>query len=168
MLPLPLATWLAGCGFHPIYAPGSAGELNPVQSELAAISVGVIGERSGQLLRQALQARFERGGLGVARRYDLAVRYAQTGEGISVQPDASVTRIRVTATAAWTLLSKGLQPVTLDSGQAHAIDGFDIINEQYFAVDMNTDSLTRRLAEAIADQMTLQVATYFTRHPATG
>jgi LPS-assembly lipoprotein len=86
---------LAGCGFHPAYMPTAAGEAGVAQREMAAVFVETIGERSGQLLRQALQERFERNGTGVQRRYSLAVNYGISGEGVAVTPDSLVTRIRV-------------------------------------------------------------------------
>lgn len=54
---------LGGCGFRPLYGPiaapdgGAGGE--DIRTELAAIRVGLIPERFGQLLRRDLQRRFE-------------------------------------------------------------------------------------------------------------
>ncbi|MFI4980620.1 MAG: hypothetical protein ACHQIO_09740, partial [Nevskiales bacterium] len=62
---LPVAL-LAGCGFRPMYARQDDGRMGPAQAGLAEISVGLIPERAGQELRQALQARFERAGTGIA------------------------------------------------------------------------------------------------------
>ena len=72
---------LGGCGLRPLYGEGSVDA--GVQARLAEINVQLIPERSGQLLRQALQARLERGAAGVARRYDLSVQVALSTEHTS-------------------------------------------------------------------------------------
>ena len=155
------ATALGGCGFRPLYARTESGGPGIASRELAAISVGIIPDRPGQLLRQALQDRFEGDGSGVARRYDLSVDYSIPGEGIAIQPDSSVTRVRLIANANWTLRAQDPNQTVLTTGRARAMDGVNILVNQYFAADLETEVVQRRLAQAIADQITLQLASYF-------
>lgn len=164
--PLGLAVSLGACGFHPLYASGPNGTPSPAQAELAAISIGLIPDRSGQLLRQALQDRFERGGIGLAHRYDLAVAYDIGQEGIGIQPDTSTTYQRVTATASWTLSAQDPGHTQLDAGTAKAIDGYNFIENQFFAADLEFETIQRRIAEMLADQITIQLSRYFKMHPA--
>jgi LPS-assembly lipoprotein len=152
---------VAGCGFHPLYGTAGDGTTRPAQAGLARISIGLIPERAGQLLRQALQARFERDGSGVAARYDLAVYYGLSGEGLAIEPDSSISRIRITGSATWYLTAQDPQRRTLASGTARVIDAFNPINSQIFTSDLDNEMVQRRIAEAIADQITLQLATYF-------
>jgi len=152
---------LAGCGFHPLYGPSGNGGTGPAQTGLAQISVGLIPERSGQLLRQALQARFERGGSGVAARYDLAVYYGLSAEGIAIEPDSSISRIRMIGSATWYLTAQDPQRRTLTSGTARAMDAYNLLNSQIFTGDLDNEMVQRRIAEAVADQITLQLASYF-------
>ena len=161
-LPLLLASALPACGFTPIYASAGPGD-GPAQEGLAAISVGLLPERSGQLLRQALQARFALGGSGVARRYDLTVAYGLSGEAIGYQQDSTITRVRLVASAIWTLTAQDPQRTTLSTGTARTLDGYNIINQQFFAADMENDATQRRLAIAMADQIAIQLAVYFKR-----
>jgi LPS-assembly lipoprotein len=152
----------SGCGFHPVYEAADGGrEGGAAQEGLAAIQVANIPDRVGQLLRQALQARFERGHAATARRYDLFVAYGISGEGIGFEPDSSVTRSRLSGTATWYLLAQDATRTSLTSGTARAVDAVDIVNEQFFAADLNTEAAQRRISEAIADQITLQLAGYF-------
>jgi LPS-assembly lipoprotein len=170
------AVGLGGCGFHPIYAPGASGTISGTtsgtiggaQQELAAVAVGIIPNRSGQELRQALQSRLERQGLAVARRYDLAVAFGIGGEGIGVEQDSSVTRIRLVGTASWVLTAQDAQRSLLTQGTARQLDGFNVINEQFFAADQASDFATKRIAEALADQITLQLALFFAQRTARG
>lgn len=165
LLPLGLLGVLQGCGFRPIYADGPDGTMGPAQAGLAAISVGVIPDRSGQLLRQALQARFERGGVGRAHRYDLYVFLFIGSEGVGTIENNANTRTRLVATASWTLKAQDPARTTLDSGVARSVDGFDIIDQQYFAAEMEQEAGQKRLTEALAEQIALQLAIYFRRHP---
>lgn len=166
--PLVLALGLSGCGWHPLYGTMSGSRLGPGAQGLAEISVGLIPERSGQLLRLALQERFERFGGAAPPRYDLSVSFAVNTEGIAILQDNTTTRMRVIGTADWKLVSQDPQRATLTSGTARDIDGYNIINQQYFAADMEFETVRRRVAEAIADEIAQKLATYFDRRGATG
>ncbi|HEY2621526.1 MAG TPA: LPS assembly lipoprotein LptE [Acetobacteraceae bacterium] len=157
---------LSGCGFQPVYMPTASGNAGVAQRELAAIYVDLIPDRPGQVMRQALQERFERDGSGVAHRYDLTVGFSVSGEGIAIQPDSSVTRIRMIGNANWTLVAQDPGRTKLSSGYAKAVDGLNIIDTQYFAMDLENEAITRRLANALADQITIQLAAYFRKHAA--
>ena len=160
-----LAASLAGCGFHPLYATRD-GETSPAQRELGAIDIGLIPDRSGQLLRQALQQRFEGSGLALAKRYTLSISYGVAGDAINVQRDTTPTRLRQFGTAAWTLKKLDPQNTLVTNGTARSLDGINILDQQYFAADIESEASQRRLAENIADQITLQLASYFARHSA--
>jgi LPS-assembly lipoprotein len=43
----------------------------------------------------------------------------------------------------------------------------NIFNEQFFAADLENETVQRRLAEQIADQITIQLAAYFRHQAAT-
>ncbi len=159
---LGVASALAGCGFHPLYAP-VGGVLGPASTELAAIYVAIMAERSGQLLRQALQRRFEGAGLGIAKTYELTGGLGVAAESIAMQRDTSATRVRLIGSAPWVLSTLGLQPAVLTQGTARSIDGYNVFNQQYFAADLESDAAQRRIAESIADQITLQVASFLKR-----
>lgn len=154
---------LGGCGFAPLYARNGAGQPGPVSRELSAVSVDVIGDRPGQLLRQALQDRLEGDGSGIARRYLLAVDYGIAGEGIAVRQDSTVTRLRLIGRAQWSLRAEDAARTVLTRDQARAVDDVNIFNEQYFAVDLDTEAAQHRLAQTLADEIVSQLAVYFRR-----
>lgn len=156
---------LGGCGFRPLYLPpGGVG--SPASTELAAVSVPVIPERTGQLLRQALQRRLEGAGSGTAKKYELVAYVAVASEGIAIQRDSSASRIRLNATGPWTLRELGLTGALLASGTSRVTDGYNIISQQYFAADLENDAATKRIAESIADQIVTQVAVFLSRRAA--
>jgi LPS-assembly lipoprotein len=158
-----------GCGWEPVYGGSKGGAAGPAQAGLAETSVALIPERSGQLLRQALQAHFDRGGAGTGERYLLAVSsYGISADTIGIQPDNTTSRVRLVGRASWSLVELGSQRRTLTSGYAQQMDGYNVIDQQYFASDQENDSVQRRMADAIAEQITLEVAAYFHRHAPGG
>ncbi len=160
-LTLGSAAVLAGCGFQPVYMPTASGRAGPAQRELAAINVGLMPDRPGMLLRQALQDRFEGTGNVVTRRYDLAVSFWIGGSGLGMQHDNTITRIRLTGRAAWTLTAQDLAHTKITSGAAHATDAENNLDTQIFASDLENEVIQKRLAEALADQIALQLAAFF-------
>jgi LPS-assembly lipoprotein len=146
--------------------PTVSGYAGVAQRELAAIQVDLIPDRPGQVLRQALQDRFERDGSGEAHLYDLSVGFSVSGEGIAIQQDSSVTRIRMIGSANWTLVAQDPGRTKLSSGYAKAVDGLNLIDTQYFAADLENEVVTRRLANALADQITVQLAAFFRKRAA--
>ena len=167
MLALAAGATLSGCGFQPVYMPTASGNAGVAQRELAAIQVALIPDRPGQLLRQALQDRLEMGASGVARRYDLIVGFGVSGEGIAIQPDTNATRLRMIGSASWTLVAEDPGRTMLSTGSARAVDALNILDTQYFAADLESEAVQRRLAEALADQITIQLAAYFRRRAAS-
>jgi len=163
---LAAGTALSGCGFQPVYMPTASGTAGVAQRELAAIQVAIIGERPGQLLRQALQDRLEMGGGGVQRRYDLRVSYWISGEGLAVQPDNTATRVRLFGHANWSLFAQDPGQTVLAKGAALAIDAQNVFDAQYFGNDLESEAIQRRLAEAVAEQITIQLAVYFRKRAA--
>jgi LPS-assembly lipoprotein len=160
-LALGSAAVLAGCGFQPVYMPTASGQAGPAQRELAAINVGLMPDRPGMLLRQALQDRFEGTGNVVTRRYDLAVSFWIGGSGIGMQHDNTITRIRLIGRANWTLTAQDLAHTKITSGAAHATDAENSLDTQIFASDLENEVIQKRLAEALADQIALQLAAFF-------
>ncbi len=161
------AAALGGCGFRPLYAPKDSGMAGPAAAELAAIYVPVFADRPGQLLRQALQQRFEGSGSGAAKRYELTAYLAVNADAIGIQRDSSSTRVRLVGSAPWVLKTLSLERTVLTQGTTRILDGYNILNQQYFAADLESETAIRRVASALADQITLQVGAYFLRRAKT-
>ena len=150
----------AGCGFQPVYMPTAAGRAGVAARELAAVDVGLIPERPGQLLRQALQERLASDG-GQPHLYDLKVTFWIAGEAVGIQPDTSASRIRLLGTANWTLTARDSGKTQLTTGSARSLDGFNLFDSQFFASDMENIQVQKRIAEAVADQVAMQLALWF-------
>ena len=136
-----------------------------VDAQLDGIYVALVPNRNGQLLRQALQERLDQNE-GTSRTLQLNVVFAVSTDAIAVQADNSTARTRVVGNASWTLIapSQPGSPV-VTSGTARALDGFSVVNEQFFFATLQNEAVQRRLAEACADQITRELATFFRTHP---
>ena len=154
---------LAGGGFRPLYAPAASGAPGPAAAEMAAIYVPVFADRPGQLLRQELQQRFEGTGTGTAKRYELVASIAVSAEAIAIQRDSSSSRIRLIGSAPWVLRTLSLDHAVLAQGTSRTLDGYNILNQQFFAADLESEVVIRRVAATLADQISTQVGAFFLR-----
>lgn len=158
---------LGGCGFRPVYAPATAGSPSAA-SGLASVYVTLIPEHSGQLLRDALQRRMELGGAGSSKLYNLAVAFYVATEGASIERAESVpTRIRAAGIATWSLTTADAEQRTVLTGRARSLDGNNSLSLQYFYSDLQSEQMQARLVDAVADQITTAIATWFALHPPT-
>ena len=153
---------LTGCGFHPVYMP--AGDGPGPEAGLAAIEVKPIYERPGQILRQALLGRL-RTEPGAPTKFDLVVIFWITGESLAVLNFTQPTRIRLIGNATWKLYGRDPKQTILAEGSDRLVDGFDIFDSQYFAQDLANEAVQRRIAEAMAERITLRLAVWFHSHP---
>jgi LPS-assembly lipoprotein len=156
---------MGGCGFQPVYMPTASGKSGVAQRDLATVFVGVIPDRPGQLLRQALQERFGNDS-GTPAAYDLNVSFGISGEGIAIQTSDLATRIRLIGTATWTLVGRDPKRTVLASGSARAMDGINVIGSQYFAADLETETEQKRIAENVATQIATRLAVWFRQQAA--
>lgn len=151
---------LGGCGFRPIYMPTASGNAGPPKRELATVFVRIIPNRPGQMLRLALQDDFGSDS-GVPAQYDLAVTYSISGEALGIETTSIATRIRFIGNANWSLLAHDVKSTRLTGGSARFMDGINIFDGQYFASDLETETVQQRIANEIAQQITTQLAIWF-------
>ena len=160
LIPAGGSTLLGGCGFQPVYMPTASNKAGPAQREMATVFVPVIPDRPGQLLRQALQ-RDLGSDAGAPPAYDLRVAYGISGEGISIQTNNIATRVRMIGTASWRLIQRNPQQTVLTTGSARSVDGLNVFINQYFAADLETETVQKRIADDVSQQITNQLAVWF-------
>lgn len=157
-----LALGLPGCGFRPLYAPITAedGGSADLRDELAAVRVGNIPERSGQLLRRDLQRRFEGLRAGVPARYALQVALTYSVEPLGYRRDGTITRLRYIATGSWSLSTLSVPPrqIAVSAIPARALDSFNIPDLQFFAADSARDAMEARLVDELSEDIFRRVA----------
>lgn len=165
---------LAGCGFQPVYGPG--GERNPaagvgaqeprMRDELAAVRIGPMYERSGQLMRRALQRSFEGSQPGVQGRYELDVALIYSSEILGYRTDGLATRVRIIGTANWVLSTLAVPREVIDRGSARTVDAYNLPDLQFFASDASREDMERRLIAELTERVTVGVAVALRRRMA--
>lgn len=154
-LPLLVLASLAGCGFHPLYAPRGMRDYDP---ELAAIKVAPIRDRAGQLLAQELNEQLNPNGVTVPVRYGLTVTLFVSRADLGIQRDATSTRGEVTVTASFNLtdLHGGTPPL---SGSTRAVGSFNILSDAY-ATQVAEDETREHVLAQIADDLVTKLVFY--------
>lgn len=147
-----LALALTSCGLQPMYAGGGSGA---VSQGLAGIEVAAIEGRSGWLVRNALNDRFQAGGTA-ATRYRLDVRLHEKLEGLGVLGNDIVARERLTLRARYQLVDAATGGILLDASDGTDA-GIDVVSSEY-AVIAAEQSAQERLAKDLADRITARVA----------
>lgn len=165
-LPLIASLFLAGCGFHPLYGEQD-NQATPALTQMAQIDIALIPNRSGQLLREALETDLQRAGDPAFYRYHLNVQYGTSVQAIGIQPDSSNSRVRYFATVAWSLVPEGNRSVILTTGHAETTDAVNVMENQYFALSLQSNQLQHVLARELSQQITQELAIYFRKHPAS-
>jgi LPS-assembly lipoprotein len=153
---------LGGCGFTPLY--GQSGS-STVATKLDTVEVQNIPERTGQMLRLALETQLHADGAPSEQLYSLVVGYGLGIASVGEQQDSSYTRERFNGSAHWILSPIGTPGRPLTQGTVTTEDALNIINEQYFALQLETSTVEQQIANQLAAQITSQVATYFKTHP---
>jgi LPS-assembly lipoprotein len=155
-----LAAALAGCGFRPLYGD-PAGEAAGVPADFSEIRVGVIPDRSGQILRNYLIRTLNPSGRPVEPRYRLAVTLTETSQDLGIRADDTATRANLIFTAAYRLTATADEAV-LVAGQSTAITSYNILIDEFATLTSETDARERALRE-LSDQIRLRLGLYFTR-----
>src|SRR3990170_4951749 len=92
---------VSACGFRPLYGGGEGA--GAVRTELAAIRIRPIADRTGQLLYNELRDRLNPGGQPADPRYVLTVELQGASEAVALRGDETPTRTNLTLTASYTL-----------------------------------------------------------------
>jgi LPS-assembly lipoprotein len=145
-----------------MYGQGDGVEDARVAASLAAVKVGLITERQGQLLRRRLeQGLAPKGREGVRPQYDLRVGLAYGFELQGYRRDGFPSRVRFNATANWFLFDVASPPREITRGTERAFDAYDIPDNQFFAADVARDTMERQLIEQLAQQILERLAMHF-------
>ncbi len=133
-----------------------------VSDALAAVKVGLITERQGQLMRRRLEEGLAPAGRGaVTAKYDLRVGLGYGVELQGYRRDGFPSRVRFNATANWFLFDVGTPPREITRGTERAFDAYDIPDNQFFAADVARDTMERQLIEHLAQQILERLAIHF-------
>lgn len=157
---MPLAG-ASGCGFKPLYGPVEtvAGGTEHITAELAAVRVGPISERFGQMLRRDLQRRLEGNAPGTQARYALNVTISFRTEVLGFRNDGTISRLRYVLSGNWTLATQAVPPrvIARNSLPFRTIDASNVPDLQFFAADSAREAMEQRLLTLLADEVVREV-----------
>ena len=133
-----------------------------VSDALAAVKVGLITERQGQLMRRRLEEGLATAGRGtITVKYDLRVGLGYSVEIQGFRRDGFPSRVRFSATANWFLYDVSAPPREITRGTERAFDAYDIPENQFFAADVARETMERQLIEQLAQQIMERLAMHF-------
>ena len=146
---------LAGCGFHPLYAPRGPSDWDP---DLAAINVLRITDRPGQILALALRENLNPSGVSVAKRWDLQTGIRVTRADLGIQRNATATTSEVTVSAIFSVVDSNTGKIVYTSTSS-AVGDFDQVPDAY-ATQVAADAARDRALREVADDMTFRLAIF--------
>lgn len=163
MLALTLAAlvFLNGCGFTPVYATPDTTQALSAQNQLRQVEIGLIADRNGQYLRNALIDKMG-ADTGQPQRYFLRIHHLQEKDlGFGLRKDASTTRGDVTLTAQMDVIDTDTNTVVL-TRNLRARGGYNRMDNLYGALVAKEDVIDRLLLE-MADRTVTELNLFFTR-----
>ena len=141
---------LAACGFRPLYADSDQDAT--AYAELARIEVGIIPERSGQILRAALIDGLNPAGRPADPLYRLRVDLREREEELGIDKTDSATRANLPADGGDPLLDRRVGLIT----------SYNILLDEFATLTAQNDARERALRQIGSDIRT-QLALYFSR-----
>lgn len=149
----------SGCGFRPLYGTPSP-EATPASSDLAAIEVALIPDRSGQQLRNQLEQMLNPGAeTGVTDRYTLAVQLREKVDTFAVERSGFATRATIELTATYALQEDAAGTQVL-AGRARAISSYNLLDNDFSTV-AGTEDARRRAIQQLAYEIRNRLAAHF-------
>jgi len=151
-----------GCGFRPMYGDRGT-EASPVAADLATVSVGLIPDRSGQLLRNQLNRLLNPASESASRRYTLVVTLKETVDSFAVERSGFATRANVEMVATYQLVDDAAgSPVF--AATSRAVSGYNLLDNDFSTVVSTGDARSRAI-DQIAYEIRNRLAGYFSKAP---
>lgn len=145
---------LSGCGFRPLYG-GSSESSFIRENPLKGVSIALIEDREGQILRNFLIDRFQPDG---SDRYILTTELNVTEQDLGVAFDATTTRSRVVVTAGFILSYQG----GTYSFSSRSAGSYSTVLSDYGTLVARQDATERSLRE-IADEAKVRLVAFLSK-----
>lgn len=159
-----LVAGLAGCGFQPLYGRIGDADANVV-GHMAAIRIGAIPDRSGQLLRNALQDKLTPRGRPGKPLYRLDVSLAENRSDLVILQDATSTFAKLRIGANYVLIDVA-SGRPLARGVSESTTIFNIVESEFANINAQADARARAV-NAISDDIRLRLGLFFQRRRAS-
>ncbi|WP_372072093.1 LPS assembly lipoprotein LptE [Tistrella mobilis] len=160
------ALTLSACGFRPLYGDTAANR-PAVTEQLAAVAVGPVPDRAGQIYRNSLERLLAGEGRGHPGRYRLDSAIKITETGLAINEDATASRYNVRIVVSYRLMAPHAGENNADrllaDGTVTQINGYDQISAPYATLVSRQDAIERALKEA-AREVHTRLSIYFDQH----
>jgi len=156
-----IALSLGGCGFQPLY--GSKGQSgSDAVAHMASIRIGLISDRVGQQLRNALQDKLTPRGKPKNPLYRLDVSLEETRSDLVILQDATSTFAKLRMGARYVLndIATG-RPLTRGKSESTTI--FNIVESEFANRNAQSDARARAVGQ-ISDDIRLRLGLFFRRN----
>ena len=151
------ALLMTGCGLHPLYGGGSAGQVSGL---MRSIDVAPIAGQQGWLVRTKLIDRLGESGSS-APQYRLDVTLDDNITSYGLRADRAATQERRTLRARYQLVDAATGAVLLDE-TAGSDASIDVVSSEYATVAAEQTAL-ENLSGIVADQIVARLAVYAAR-----
>jgi LPS-assembly lipoprotein len=142
---------IAGCGFQPIHGNQSAAS----GEGLANFDIGLIADRTGQMMRNELLQQMQPRGAVPAPRFGLNVALTETLTDLAIRKDEVATRANLTLTAVFTVVSRA-DGSPLLTGRARSVNSYNILTSDFATLSARADArkrAVRQLARYIRERL---------------
>jgi LPS-assembly lipoprotein len=145
---------ITACGFRPLYQ--NVDTLSGGTTALDRIYVDRIANGPGVMLRNHLIDRFYNSGMPEDAPYVLQVTLFEDRRNLAISRQDTTTRSQLILRAQYKLLDRATRQ-TVDSGEARAVNSYNILSSQY--TTLVTENEARELAlQELADEITRRMA----------
>jgi len=152
-LALLAALTVAGCGFQPIHGERSAAS----SDALATIDIGLIADRTGQMLRNELLQQMQPRGGRTPSRYDLAVTMGESLQNLAIRKDETATRANLILIARFSVTSRR-DGKKVFAGRARSVNSYNILTSDFATLSAREDARRRgvqQLASGIKERLSV-------------
>ncbi|HTH15242.1 MAG TPA: LPS assembly lipoprotein LptE [Magnetospirillum sp.] len=154
-----LALGPVGCGFEPVYARKDQQD-SLVAAELAAVRVGPIEDRLGQMVRNRLVQTLTPRGEAANTRYALEIKLTESLGGLATSKDGNAQVGRLVVSATYVLHDVETSTV-LYSGTTRAMSGYRFLGPRYASVSSEREAQSAAATE-IAEEIQASLVAVFT------
>lgn len=163
LVTLCLCLMLPACGFQPVYGD-HAGKPDGAATSFKDVSIGLIPDREGQILRNELIDRLHYGSNisespGAARYHLLISRIGESRRNFNIAKTADATRTQLRLTIVMRLIDKQDNKGVLNRSLV-AFASYNILDSQ-FATRVSRDNARNNAITDLARQIERQLALYF-------
>ena len=151
---------LSACGFQPVYKKNTETGYSSNQA-LQTIRISPLPDRPGQILHNMLRDRMNP--LGQPRKplYVLKAIIEETEKNLAVRLDNTTSRTNLTIAVKYSLVSLSSNNIVFSS-IARSTNSFDKLDDPYANL-VAEDTARSRVLRQVADDMALQLGTYFNK-----